>query len=527
MNFFIYARQSLSVEQGESIENQIEYCRQKIKLIEPNVLPGDIFIYSDEGFSGKNINRPGFQRMMQDLKTKKPQFVLCYMLDRVSRSVCDFAIFLSKLNGLNISFVSVKQNFDTSTPNGRAMLHVISAFAQYERDMIAERVKDNMLMLARTGIWLGGTRPFGFNSERSTKILIDGKIKEYSFLKPNEDIKIIKLIFEIFLKTGSLAEVSHYLFKENILTSNQKNFTPTGIKKIIENPVYCTADKFSYSYFKNLGCGVCFNEKDFDKGLGLRVFNRGAGCVKAVSNPLKWVVALSKHKGVISGESWVAAQGMFKETTNTKVRQTPALLSGLIKCLHCGESLHIRLNSRNKNYYYVCARKSRFGKDACVCKNLIGAATDKFVLEYIEKFNIEKFKSSFDTQKLNQAAEKFSGAVLELEKKIKKLESKRNNIFKHLANDDGSSFFETAKAQVNKINAQIRNLSQQLIISKNKLECSEHEKANIAQVISVFKDFQKNHKTFTFRTKKSLLRLIVDKLTWDSKDLKIFLVEKK
>lgn len=107
--------------------------------------------------------------MLRDIKLNKPEYVVCYRLDRISRNVSDFSSLIEDLNSYNISFVCIKEEFDTSKPMGKAMMYIASVFAQLERETIAERVRDNMLMLARTGRWLGGTTPTGFTSERYRK----------------------------------------------------------------------------------------------------------------------------------------------------------------------------------------------------------------------------------------------------------------------------------------------------------------------------------------------------------------------
>lgn len=104
---------------------------------------------------------------MQDAKANKFDYLVCYRLDRISRNVSDFSTLIEKLNKLDISFISIKEQFDTSTPMGRAMMFISSVFAQLERETIAERIKDNMYELARTGRWLGGKTPHGFSSKKS------------------------------------------------------------------------------------------------------------------------------------------------------------------------------------------------------------------------------------------------------------------------------------------------------------------------------------------------------------------------
>ena len=119
-------------------------------------------VYEDEGFSGKNLERPEFRRLMRDLEAGRGACLVCYRLDRVSRNVGDFARLIETLNARGVDFVCIREQFDTATPMGKAMLYIASVFAQLERETIAQRVRDNMLLLARTGRWLGGTPPTGY-----------------------------------------------------------------------------------------------------------------------------------------------------------------------------------------------------------------------------------------------------------------------------------------------------------------------------------------------------------------------------
>lgn len=169
MHFYIYSRKSIYTGKGESIENQIELCRSYISSKYPCDPDPHIKIYEDEGFSGKNTERPQFQKMLCDIQLDPPDFIVCYRLDRISRSVSDFSTFIEKLNRLGISFLCIKEEFDTSRPMGKAMMYIASVFSQLERETIAERVRDNMLLLARSGHWLGGTPPTGYTSKKNLR----------------------------------------------------------------------------------------------------------------------------------------------------------------------------------------------------------------------------------------------------------------------------------------------------------------------------------------------------------------------
>lgn len=188
-----------------------------------------------------------FQKMLRDIKLNKPEYVVCYRLDRISRNVSDFSSLIEDLNSYNISFVCIKEEFDTSKPMGKAMMYIASVFAQLERETIAERVRDNMLMLARTGRWLGGTTPTGFTSEKIQEIIIDGKIKTSCKLKDNpEELKTIDCILEKFLELRSISGVSKYLIKQGIKSRTGKIFSLLGLKK------YCKI-RFTVSLMRTHG----------------------------------------------------------------------------------------------------------------------------------------------------------------------------------------------------------------------------------------------------------------------------------
>ena len=163
--YVIYSRKSKFTGKGESIENQIELCKRYINL---NFGEEEILIYEDEGFSGGNLDRPNFRKMIRDSYTMNFTAIVVYRLDRISRNIGDFAKLIEDLGSRNISFISIKEQFDTSSPMGRAMMYIASVFSQLERETIAERIRDNMHELAKTGRWLGGITPTGYEIGRAS-----------------------------------------------------------------------------------------------------------------------------------------------------------------------------------------------------------------------------------------------------------------------------------------------------------------------------------------------------------------------
>ena len=180
MRIAVYVRKSKWTGRGESIENQIFLCREYIEKYIENSREAQILVYRDEGFSGKDTNRPQFQKMLADMKLRPFQYLVCYRLDRLGRNLADLALLIEKLNREHTEFVSIRERFDTSTPMGKAMVYFSGVLAQMEREQIGERVRDNMYLLAKSGRWLGGNTPLGFQVRE--KHYGEGKLKKAFYL---------------------------------------------------------------------------------------------------------------------------------------------------------------------------------------------------------------------------------------------------------------------------------------------------------------------------------------------------------
>ena len=151
----IYARQSVDKKDSISIESQIEFCKYELK-------GGNCKEYKDKGYSGKNTERPQFQQLMQDIESGLVRKVVVYKLDRISRSILDFAKMMDFFQKYEVEFVSSTEKFDTSTPMGRAMLNICIVFAQLERETIQKRVQDAWYSRCQRGFKMGGKTPTDF-----------------------------------------------------------------------------------------------------------------------------------------------------------------------------------------------------------------------------------------------------------------------------------------------------------------------------------------------------------------------------
>ena len=381
MKIAVYSRKSVLTGRGESVGNQIEICR---KYIETKIGVCETEVYEDEGFSGKNAERPAFKRLLKDIKDGKIQAVVCYRLDRISRNVGDFVSLTEELLRRGVAFISVKEEFDTSTPMGKAMMYIASVFAQLERETIAERVKDNMRELAKTGRWLGGTAPTGYASEKYEAVENGRKRAFFRLCEREEESRKVKLIFSLFLSCKSVSAVRRKLEANGVLTRLGNVFSETAIKEILKNPVYAACDKDTYAYFKERGAEVMFCESDFGKGImpyGRRRGKTGAADIK------DFVLAAGEHPFFVTGKEYVAAQEIFEgKSTGKKAERErgTSLLSGLLYC-QCGRKMHPKKRYNSDKFDYICGGKLTGGKSLCKAPNLPGEVTDKAVFSRVLK----------------------------------------------------------------------------------------------------------------------------------------------
>ncbi|HHX59635.1 MAG TPA: recombinase family protein [Epulopiscium sp.] len=319
MKIAIYSRKSKLTEKGDSTFNQIQLCKDYAKEFFPS--NDDIFIYTDEGFSGGNTKRPMFTQMIADAKEKKFNILICYRLDRISRNIAQFSNTYEVLQKYHVEFVSVKEQFDTSSPIGRAMLNIAMVFAQLERETIAERIKDNMYALACSGRWLGGTCPTGFKSEPIEYYDNNlNKKKMYKLVSVPEEINLIIMIFNSFISFKKLRKVESYFLEQGIKTKNNCNFSAATIRDVLINPVYAYADASIYDYFTALEAKVCGTPTDYNGDYGTTAYNRTdqdnkSGKPKSVD---QWIIAIGKHKGIIPGSKWVEVQRILRKNSKQK-----------------------------------------------------------------------------------------------------------------------------------------------------------------------------------------------------------------
>lgn len=386
MKIAIYSRKSRLSETGESVENQVQMCKDYIRLRFTEGAVTTITVFEDDGFSGKNIARPQFQKMLSLIQSGEFAYVVCYRLDRISRNVGDFAKLVEMLQTKGVSFICIKEQFDTSTPTGRAMMFMASVFSQLERETIGERVRDNMLLLSKTGRFLGGTVPLGFCSS-SIACNENGKRKKmHTLTVDKKNISIIRFIFDQYLHFPSLYAVEQALARQGYRTKNHIAFTRSSIGSILKNPVYCTADAAAYAYFLQKQA-ILPDKSFFQQGKGILSYNKYQySGTKKKRDISQWILSVGSHPGIISGARWCRVQSLLeRDTLSTfKHRSSHALFSPLLHCALCKNTMRPKTKKQSfdaihQAFSYVCRTKINSHCDLCNVKNLNGIQADRLI----------------------------------------------------------------------------------------------------------------------------------------------------
>jgi len=225
----IYCRKSS--EEGlnqafNSLDAQREAC---LAFIESQRREGWIALddrFDDGGFSGGNLDRPALQRLLRDVEAGRIDAIVCYKVDRLSRSLADFTRLVEILDRRSVSLVSITESFNTATSLGRLNLNMVLSFAQYERELAGERIRDKFLASRKRGFWMGGHVPFGF-SVRDRKLLVN-----------EAEAPLVRHIFNRFLQVGSATMLVQELNAAGHRTKRGKPFDKGVLYKLLNNRTY-------------------------------------------------------------------------------------------------------------------------------------------------------------------------------------------------------------------------------------------------------------------------------------------------
>lgn len=538
----IYARKSVSTEKGESISNQIETCKNYAKSI-LGAKSNQLVIYQDDGFSGKNLARPQFQRMLSEIENGGYSHIICYRLDRISRSIADFSGLVKELQLLNVDFISVKEQFDTSSPTSKAMMYISAVFAEMERETIRERVVDNMTALTSTGRFLGGKAPDGYIKQTIEEVDSTGKKKKHNILVINKErARQIQDIFKKYLEWQSIKKIESYYSQHAIYNHTGYVYKCVTLRRILTNPCYCTADEQAYNYFENLGCKIMMPKSSFDGKYGITAYMRHKMIInknnkkQAVEkSPDQWLIYVGYHQPIVTSNDYIKTQNIINQRRTLTIRKpmgVHGIFSGMLRCGNCGDYMRPSNVAIDKNgayngkrFYYICENKSVSARHNCNIKNIRG---DKFDLEVID--SIEKLlndDSNIIKSIKNRINNKVSGAQdIEKQKRIinteisKKQLAISNLVMKIATADEIVQKYITK--QISELDRDIKNLQIKLENIDEK-EIKSKEKFEIEQIENVISKIKTEALIHEIKIPENMLivrntlKEIIDTIIWDGK----------
>ena len=300
--------------------------------------------YDDGGYTGANIERPGLAKLLAEIEAGRIDCVVVYKVDRLSRSITDFVKIVEVLDRHQVSFVSVTQQFNTTTSMGRLTLNILLSFAQFEREVIAERIRDKVAAAKRRGKYTGGPPVLGYDVDRAEKRLVVNR----------DEAKLVRHVFARFLEVGSATALIKELNRQGCRT---KAWTTVQ--------------------------GRTREGARWNKGHVYRLLNNPLYIGKVVHRGERFD---GEHEAVVPQDLWDRVQAALAE--NHKVRgnraraKTPALLKGIIKCGHCGSSMGVTFSRKNGRMYryYLCVKASKNGYDSCPVKCVSAGEIEAAVL---------------------------------------------------------------------------------------------------------------------------------------------------
>ena len=349
--------------------------------------------YDDGGYSGGNLERPALKRLLADVAAGLIDVVVVYKYDRLSRSMLDFLQMLDFFERHDVSFVSVSQRFDTSTPIGRMTLQILMSFGEFERQIIAERTRDKIHAARRRGKWTGGTPPLGYDIAPEGGRLVANKT----------EAALVNQIFKLYVDSSSLVKVAEELTRRGW---QRKSWTTRDGKRR-------QCGRWDRGNVRRLLTDpICIGKQK----LGAETF-RG------------------EHRGIVPKALFDKVQRLLDQNLRDRGARTRnkhgALLRGLLRCSACNAAMAFAPAKRGgKVYrYYRCSAAVRNGHRSCPTRSINADRVDQFVVDEIRRIGADPaLQEATFTEAVRQVKAHARGLRVEAKRLKKDLERRRADV---------------------------------------------------------------------------------------------------
>ncbi|MEO5334090.1 MAG: recombinase family protein, partial [Magnetococcus sp. YQC-5] len=292
--------------------------------------------YDDGGFSGGNLERPALKRLLKDVEAGKINVIVVYKIDRLTRSLMDFSRLVEAFDKQNVTFASVTQAFNTTTSMGRLTLNILLSFAQFEREISAERIRDKFVASKKKGMWMGGHPPLGYVVQERKLVI-----------HPTES-ETVRTIFRRFAEIGSATQLIRELAESGTVGKNGLPMDKGYLYRILNNRLYIGEVTYHGEVYPG------------------------------------------EHQGIVERELWEAVRAILATNTrqprsaSTRV-QTPAVLRGIIRCGHCDRAMKPTYSRKDgREYrYYTCQSADKNGANACTLRTVAAGNVERAVFDQV------------------------------------------------------------------------------------------------------------------------------------------------
>ena len=480
----VYARVSTDAQvdkEFNSLDAQAQACETYVGLHREEgwTVAGDC--YQDAGLSGSNTNRPALQRLIADIEAGTVDVVVVYKYDRLSRSMLDFLQILDLFKRHGVSFVSVSQRFDTSTPVGEMTVNILLSFAQFERQIIAERTRDKIHAARSRGRWTGGHPPLGYNvTPEGGRIIVN---------KP--EAEQVRAIFELYAENPSLVVVSQELnrrgWRRKSWTTKTGNFRQgkvwdrVTLSRLLQDPLYIGKQKLGDEVFPGEHERIITN-KLFDEVQTRLDQNRRDGGARARN-------------------------------------RYGALLRGLLRCAACDRAMTHAPTKRNGRVhrYYRCQGAQKNGHRACPTRSVSAHKIETFVVDQIRRIGTDrKLQDETFRQALAQVKAQQRGLRLEAKTIKKDLARAKENVERlaqTLSRLDGSASEaiadELGKAQ--ELSSTLRSRQAEITVELHAIKTQDVNRDDLAKALE---DFDPIWDALMTPEKERVLRLLIERVDY-------------
>lgn len=461
------------VNQEESIAN---FARSKGK---------EWRIYKDAGISAKDQNRPAYRQMLDDIKEGKIETVVVTKLDRITRNLKDLIFLKENFEENGVSFISITQNLDTSTPMGRFCFYILGLVAELEREMTAERVAEDMKGRARRGKWNGGVVPYGFTYQIDSKNLI---------VRPEES-EIVKTMYQFYLTHKSFRNVVHLLNSEGIKTREGKPWSSTSIRRILQNPIYYGA----LTYNKRRSAGKTSKPRPIEEHL--------------------LIEGIFDH--IVSKDRFLEVQRIITEQRKvpSSSKHSQYLLTGLLECQLCGSKMYGYTYSdprkRGRVYqYYRCNGHISKGSSVCPGNTVNSGLIEGIILDELRSISTNPERLGEKAKDIGVRFDQEVAPILEQQKAVQqslaKLEKKGHRLL-GLYEDELINREEFIKEKTS-LDSEKKFLERELEDINRKIFSNDISNFDLQTTLSSIHSLADVFEELDLRERKELLRTVISKI---------------